>query len=232
MHFCYFTVGTILASFLTLCVVRIPQHRSIITPRSHCDHCQRQLTWWQLIPLIGYLIQRGRCWHCHQVISPWSFVNELLGGWLMLHCFQLDARSAIGYGIFFFTLIILATMDALYTAIYPVMFIGLLPLWLLLPHPNYTHPLFWMTTSATVAVLLLLYLAHGLGSADVEFICILLFVLPFLTVDLIILIACLGAIGYAILTHQPSRFAFLPFLCLALGVTLLIHLHWLPFFFY
>lgn len=58
--------------------------KSFITGRSHCDHCAHPLVWWQLIPLLGVLLQRGKCRYCAASIPLQSTRWELLfaGGWL------------------------------------------------------------------------------------------------------------------------------------------------------
>jgi len=55
-----FTVG----SFLNVCIDRLPRHESIVTGRSHCEKCGRQLVARDLIPVLSYIILRGRCRTC------------------------------------------------------------------------------------------------------------------------------------------------------------------------
>jgi len=55
-----FTVG----SFLNVCIDRLPRHESIVTGRSHCDKCGRQLAARDLVPVLSYLVLRGRCRTC------------------------------------------------------------------------------------------------------------------------------------------------------------------------
>jgi len=68
----YLTVGVfglILGSFLNVCIRRIPQRESIVTPRSHCPRCGRLIRWFDNIPVLSYLLLRGRCRNCHERIS-------------------------------------------------------------------------------------------------------------------------------------------------------------------
>lgn len=63
-------VGLFVGSFLNVVVYRAPLGLSVSTPRSFCPTCDRQLAWWENIPLVSWLALRGRCHTCHESISP------------------------------------------------------------------------------------------------------------------------------------------------------------------
>lgn len=81
-----FVLGAIFWSFGSVLLRRLRdgwswmQLKSILIGRSACPHCQRNLSWWQLIPLLGRMIQRGRCRLCGQTISLLYPVCEILSG--------------------------------------------------------------------------------------------------------------------------------------------------------
>ena len=62
-------VGLFVGSFLNVVVYRAPLGLSVSTPRSFCPTCDRQLEWWENIPLASWLALRGECHTCHQPIS-------------------------------------------------------------------------------------------------------------------------------------------------------------------
>jgi leader peptidase (prepilin peptidase) / N-methyltransferase len=63
-------IGLLLGSFFNVVGLRIPKGESIIKPRSHCPSCKHTLTAWELIPVVSYVIQRGKCRGCGVKISP------------------------------------------------------------------------------------------------------------------------------------------------------------------
>ncbi len=75
-----FILGTCVGSFLNVCIWRLPRNKSIITPRSYCPRCRAPVRGYDNIPLISYVILRGRCRDCGAKISPRYFIVELLTG--------------------------------------------------------------------------------------------------------------------------------------------------------
>ena len=65
-------LGLAFGSFLNVCLSRWPADESIIRPRSHCRNCDHTLTWWENIPVLSWIILRGRCRSCHAAIS-WRY---------------------------------------------------------------------------------------------------------------------------------------------------------------
>lgn len=77
-------VGMVFGSFFMLIAMRVPQGESIITPRSHCHYCKYMLTPKELIPIISFCIQGGRCTNCKRRISILYVVFELITGIIFL----------------------------------------------------------------------------------------------------------------------------------------------------
>jgi len=73
-----FILGAVVGSFLNVCIWRIPEGLSIVTPASHCPDCGHPIRFYDNIPLISYLILRGRCRACGGRISlRYPFVEGL-----------------------------------------------------------------------------------------------------------------------------------------------------------
>ncbi|HKI59983.1 MAG TPA: prepilin peptidase, partial [Mariprofundaceae bacterium] len=73
-------VGLLFGSFANVCVHRIPLRISVVTPRSRCPSCESNIDWYDNIPLLSWVILRGRCRHCKASISVRYPILELLMG--------------------------------------------------------------------------------------------------------------------------------------------------------
>jgi leader peptidase (prepilin peptidase) / N-methyltransferase len=109
-----FVIGLIVGSFLNVCIVRMPRGGSIVSPPSHCPRCQSGIKFYDNIPLISFLLLRGKCRNCGEPIS-WRYplveltnallyvgiVNEFwLGGeafMMMALCSSLIVITVIDY---------------------------------------------------------------------------------------------------------------------------------------
>ena len=73
-----FVVGLLFGSFLNVCISRLPQHQSIVKPGSHCPKCGKRIRWHDNIPVLSWILLRGRCKDCDQKIS-WRYPLVELG---------------------------------------------------------------------------------------------------------------------------------------------------------
>ena len=73
-----FVLGSIVGSFLNVCIVRMPKESSIVTPASHCMHCGHPIPWFDNIPLVSYFFLMGKCRYCNAKFSFRYFLVELL----------------------------------------------------------------------------------------------------------------------------------------------------------
>jgi leader peptidase (prepilin peptidase)/N-methyltransferase len=70
--------GLLIGSFLNVCIYRWPRDLSVIRPRSACTACEKQIAWYDNVPILSYVILRGRCRHCGDRIH-WRYpVVELM----------------------------------------------------------------------------------------------------------------------------------------------------------
>jgi len=67
-----FVLGTMIGSFLNVCVYRLPKNLSVVKPRSMCPHCDNPISWQDNIPLISWLSLGAKCRHCKAPIS-WQY---------------------------------------------------------------------------------------------------------------------------------------------------------------
>ena len=92
-YFQAFVIGSCIGSFLNVIVYRFPNNLSIIKPRSFCPKCKNKITWKENIPLISWLIQRGKCIKCNTSISIKYPLVELATG--ILFVFFINSSPSI-----------------------------------------------------------------------------------------------------------------------------------------
>ena len=76
----FIIIGMCLGSFYHVLANRLSNDKSIIKPASHCEHCNKKLKWYELIPVVSYLVQRGKCNNCHKKISFSYIIIEIFLG--------------------------------------------------------------------------------------------------------------------------------------------------------
>ncbi len=108
-----FVFGTLVGSFLNVCIGRIPNEESIVTPPSHCPKCKTPIAFYDNIPLLSYMVLQGHCRACREPISSRYFVVELMTGLLTL---ALYSWFGIGFSfvvsfIFVAALIVISFID-------------------------------------------------------------------------------------------------------------------------
>ena len=121
-------LGLVFGSFMNLCLTRWPADESIVAPRSHCRSCPHTLSWWENIPLLGWLLLRGRCRACHAPIgvrypaveltlavlwayTAWSFIPELPGMRFPAPMAAFLVVAALMQAVFLWILVALAVLD-------------------------------------------------------------------------------------------------------------------------
>lgn len=103
----FFILGTVLGSFYNVVGYRLPKEESVIRPKhSYCPNCHNRLKWYELIPIISYIIQLGKCRHCHHKISFFYPMIEFLTGILFAVSFY-----SFGYS---YELVIALTLSSLF----------------------------------------------------------------------------------------------------------------------
>ena len=89
-------VGLAVGSFLNVCIDRLPDGQSILRPRSHCPVCKTVLAARDLVPVLSYLLLRGRCRHCTTPI-PRRILFVEAGSGLMLLLVWLYREDVLGW---------------------------------------------------------------------------------------------------------------------------------------
>jgi leader peptidase (prepilin peptidase)/N-methyltransferase len=94
-----FWFGCMVGSFLNVCIYRMPIGKSVISPPSHCPNCNYSIPFYLNIPLVTWLMLRGKCANCREPISVRYFLVELLTGLMFLGCWLLYGRESTGVAL-------------------------------------------------------------------------------------------------------------------------------------
>lgn len=123
-----FIFGSIIGSFLNVCIFRLPEDESIIKPPSHCPGCHKPIKYYDNIPLISYIILKGHCRYCKKFISFQYFIVELLTALLFTYLFQRFGLSLnfVVSAVFFSSLIVISFIDMKYQIIPDIVSVGAL----------------------------------------------------------------------------------------------------------
>jgi leader peptidase (prepilin peptidase)/N-methyltransferase len=104
--FIVFIIGLAVGSFLNVCIYRIPIHESVVTGPSHCPQCGTRIKWYDLVPVLSYILLKGRCRSCKTPISVRYPIIEFLNGTIWLFLYHIFGVS----GIFILLSIIMSTI--------------------------------------------------------------------------------------------------------------------------
>jgi leader peptidase (prepilin peptidase) / N-methyltransferase len=109
-----FFLGLAFGSFLNVCIYRLPLGLSVVTPRSACPGCKKPIAFYDNLPVLSWLLLRGRCRHCQAGISPRYLCVELLTGALFISCYAYFGLTlaTLKYCVFGFLLLGLIFTDA------------------------------------------------------------------------------------------------------------------------
>ncbi len=131
-----FIFGLVVGSFLNVCIYRIPIGKSVVYPPSSCPNCNMRIRWYDNIPVLSYIMLKGKCRYCKHPISPIYPAVELLSGFTALALFLKYGYSfefAI-YLIFSYMLIVASFIDSKYYIIPDRISIGLIVLGIILSY--------------------------------------------------------------------------------------------------
>ena len=161
-----------LGSFLNVVAVRVPARRSLLNPPSSCGACGEEILWRDNVPVVSWLLLRGRCRACGVEISPVYPVVEALTAALVVACFAvfgLTGYAALAAG-FCCVLFVLSVIDARHRIVpnrivLPAAGVTVVAHTLIDPSPAWAV---WGLVAAGALFLVVLAYPKGLGMGDVK----------------------------------------------------------------
>jgi len=169
-----FLFGLVVGSFLNVVIHRVPRHESIVWPASHCPHCGESIRPLDNVPLISYLLLRGRCRNCKERISARYPAVEALTGLLFgTAAFEFGVTLALLPALVLIAaLIVLAVIDLEHrllpnVIVGPAALAGLVLSILANTAGWWIYPLFALAVAGALLVLALA-IPGGMGMGDVK----------------------------------------------------------------
>jgi leader peptidase (prepilin peptidase)/N-methyltransferase len=102
-----FVFGLVFGSFLNVCIYRMPRGLSVVAPRSACPNCKTPIAPADNIPILSWLLLRGRCRHCKVAISPRYLGVELMTGLLFAACLWQFGPTLLAFKYIVFSFLLL-----------------------------------------------------------------------------------------------------------------------------
>jgi leader peptidase (prepilin peptidase)/N-methyltransferase len=228
-----FAVGACLYSFLNVIVFRIPRGESFLRGRSRCPSCGRELTAGDLVPIFSFLFLRGKCRTCGEKIPVRDTLTEGFGGALACLCFWQyggSPKAILAFG-FLFLLTATALIDADTMEIPDGFSIGIALLggiaFFIFPEIDGKARLIGAVVVSLPLFLLTLLIPGAFGGGDIKLTAAAGLFLGWKLVLIALMLAILSGGGYGAYLlakkklGRKDHFAFGPFLCAGMGISLL-----------
>lgn len=170
----FFVFGLIFGSFFNVVGLRVPKNQTFSNDRSLCPQCRHMLSWYELIPVLSYVLQQGKCTHCRGRISPVYPVIELTTGFLFVFSYamiglQLELITAL---LLVSMLVIILVSDIKYMLIPNKVLLFFLPLFIIMRIVQPLDP--WWAAFAggligfTIIAVIILVSRGGMGAGDMK----------------------------------------------------------------
>lgn len=233
MYLFVFLGGISIGSFLNVVIYRVPKGISIVKGRSYCPNCNTQIKNYDLIPIVSYLILRGRCRTCQKHIELRYLLVELLAGIMACYLCMIKGFTLLTLALFVVVAILIAIAwidmdtltipDSLNIALAVVaVFIVLLQ-----PEIGIVARIIGFFAVSLPMLLIAMKIPGAFGGGDIKLIAVCGFILGYQNVILAIFLACvLGGIYaiYLLRCQQAGRKAemcFGPYICMGTLVAML-----------
>jgi leader peptidase (prepilin peptidase) / N-methyltransferase len=100
-------LGLSLGSFVNVCAYRLPRGLSVVGLRSSCPHCKKELSWFELIPVLSFIVTLGKCKRCGERISIIYPIVEILAAIIVVAAFVQNGISLRTFELLVFSLLML-----------------------------------------------------------------------------------------------------------------------------
>lgn len=239
----FFILGAVIGSFFQVCKDRLPLGLDIVKGRSFCFDCLHPLQWFDLIPIVSYVMLKGRCLYCHHRISLFYPIFEMMSGFLLVLLVYYESQMIKTILLFLLIMdfITISLIDRQWQIIPDEMII--LEIFIVLGLMPYSDVSLWERLIGILIIsmpLLLLnfWIPDSFGGGDIKLLMVNGFMLGYIKIILAFTIAVLlGGIYASYLlfykkTHRHHHIAFAGFLCVGILISLFFGEYILYFYSY
>lgn len=214
-----FICGLIFGSFYNVVGLRLPKAESIIYPNSYCPYCKKPLSYLDNIPLISYILLKGKCNACHMEISKVYPLVELGTGLLFMYAAYKVNNFPLIISLVLMSLVILITITDIYYFIIPnklLLFFMSIFIVIRIVHPlsPWYDSLLGFLLSYLLIFMLIIISQGGIGAGDMKYLAVLGFLTGTKVVLLGFILAILlgGVYGiYLLIVKQKNKSDSVPF---------------------
>ena len=222
-------IGLVVGSFLNVCIYRIPKGESVSYPPSHCGSCNHKLSSIDLMPILSYVLLKGRCRYCRKSISPQYPLIESLNSILYMLIYMKYGHSIISIKFFIFASLVIVigmidyktqdvyTSTTVFGTIFGIIFVILQ----IVIFKEGSSDLIAGCLIGSAIIGAIVFLTRGMGEGDIEIagLCGLFLGTRLILLDLFIAVIIGGIAGIIILAlklkDRKDSIAFGP--CIAIG---------------
>ncbi|WP_029329190.1 prepilin peptidase [Lentibacillus jeotgali] len=197
----FFLLGLIFGSFFNVVGMRVPQRQPFTNDRSMCPQCTHQLKWYELIPVLSYILQHGKCRNCRENISLLYPSTELITGVLFAFCYIKNGLTPeLATALLLMSLlVIILVSDIRYMLIPNKILLFFLPLFIIMRVIQPFEPWWSSITGGLAGVLILaaiiLISRGGMGAGDMKLFGLLGIVLGLEKIFVVFFLSCvIGAV--------------------------------------
>ncbi|MEC9488788.1 MAG: prepilin peptidase [Halanaerobium sp.] len=212
MSWFIFIFGLVIGSFLNVCIYRLPKEQSIIWPPSSCPYCSHRLRWYELLPVVSFLLLKGKCSECGEPISIRYPAVELFTALIALLLYLKFGLSwaLISFFLLSCFLIMVAFIDAAYWKIPDMITLPgiLLGIFFSFFNPGITilESLIGLLVGGGILLLIGLVYQGGMGGGDIKLMAMVgSFTGWFSALLIIFLAALLGSIYGLVMIFQGRK---------------------------
>ncbi|MGN1227228.1 MAG: prepilin peptidase [Christensenellales bacterium] len=231
-------LGLCVGSFLNVVIYRVPNKMSVVKPASHCPNCNKEIKWYDNIPILSYFILGGKCRNCKAYIPIRYTLIEIGNAVLWLLCLVCFYRQGIVLSVLMMfvcsVLLIVACIDFEHMIIFDRFQIVLFVLGVLMcifcTDISFVERIIGFFVGGGIMLLFyglgyLLFKKEALGIGDIKLMAVCGLIIGYKNIILAILIgAIIGAVVLSILNRKEKNkeYPFAPFLCFGVIVALFV----------